>query len=436
LTLAGSASDTLAPSNLVRAFPTALLFPKSAPLIASANIHSFSVENFGQAAVSFQTPSISSSEFSVLSNGCTQPLMPRSSCRVTVQTYPRTEGPYAATLSLSHSASGAPILISLVGNANVAAAEFIPSVRQLAFGEVEVGFSTSRSIELKNTSNQSIQILSVSTASSVFSIAENTCSGLILAKTSCRIKFVFSPSLVGTVSTNVLITHTGASAQTAVPLTGIGAPSSISATVVPNAFDFGVVERREIWEYRYAVLKNTGTKPISLDSFFLRLSNQFQIEHSCASVLEPGKSCLLTVKLYLTDIGEFSNDLDVTASGLRFSLPVKASVVLPLTLMRLNPASIAFGSTEQGQAITKTIAVENLGTKPLWLNEFIVTSGFGQDINACTAVVSPGASCNVTLNLLGASPGVQLGTWTLKANTLLGTYRTKLSGYVTETECP
>lgn len=124
-----------------------------------------------------------------------------------------------------------------VGTANVGSvaapgAYFTPM--SLSFGVEQTGLTTSaQSTVLYNSGTQTLTISSIALQTGTqFAISANTCGGTLAVQASCTVSVTFSPTVIGSLTDNVLFTDTAAGSPQSVPLSGTGITSPLLAQFI------------------------------------------------------------------------------------------------------------------------------------------------------------------------------------------------------------
>ncbi|HXA00004.1 MAG TPA: SBBP repeat-containing protein [Candidatus Dormibacteraeota bacterium] len=171
----------------------------------------------------------------------------------------------------------------------------VASPGSLAFPLQLVGTqSTAQQITITNTSTQSIQILSVTTAGD---FSENDgCIGTLSAGSSCVIHVFFSPTASGQRTGTLTLTDGGVGGPINISLTGQG--SAPAASVSPDTFSFIPVSQGATEGPVPITLTSNGTAPLHISSVALSGTNpgDFSQTNNCVgTVLAVNATCTINV---------------------------------------------------------------------------------------------------------------------------------------------
>ena len=337
--------------NVVGSTDTFLVSAKVAgPLLASSYTVDFghqpsgqvsgaqtiTVTNAGDPGTSISSISLTggnAGEFQVLGGGtCTTGagIAQDGSCTLRVAFAPVSTGVKSTTLRVAPS-SGPALLVTLKGLGDPAPAPAIsvtPGV--LAYGTVTAPAAPSLSTTVRNTGNANLLVGApvIGGTTTDYAVTANTCAaGPVAPGATCTITVTFRPTAIGARTGTLTIPHNATGGQTVVSLTGTGLGSTF--VVSPNPVTFGSFNRNTTKTQTVGV-RNSGT-------IAFRVTNATIVGAQAAAfgvtgpgclntVLQPGKSCNLSVTLRPTAAIGYTATLVVTGDGT--SLPSTVSATL------------------------------------------------------------------------------------------------------------
>lgn len=215
------------------------------------------------------------------------------SAKFIVDFSPGSSGAETGSISLTTSASDAPIVINLVGTGTNASVSVTPS--SASFGDVVIGSDASQQMELKVSGAATIKITKVSTTGTGFSI-----SGLAVPLTlspgkSASFVAAFKPVAAGSESGKISITSTAEDSPLSVDLSGTGASHEASLSVTPTTLSFGGVAIGKSTSEE-VTLKSTGNADVDISRVSVTGSG-FSVSGGGSNVsLAPGQHMAITVK--------------------------------------------------------------------------------------------------------------------------------------------
>ena len=199
----------------------------------------FSISNNGSASLTVEDLVVNGTGYSVI--GLTTPatLAAGQSASFTAEFAPTARGSLAGTVTISSNAPNSPTKVALSGTGVAASLTLTANPGQLAFGSINAGSSSSKSVTVTNTGNTNVTISQI-TANARDVNTSGITTPVALAPGQAKVMNVsFSPTTAENVTGNVTVTSSqGSSAVIAVSGTGVQAalglnPSSVAFGSVP-----------------------------------------------------------------------------------------------------------------------------------------------------------------------------------------------------------
>ncbi len=295
-----------------------------------------------------------------------------------------------------------------------------------AFGEVPVGSSVSKSVQLFNTGNAPLTISNIATTGPL-SVSSN-CPLSLPSRNGCTLAVTFTPvaagAAVGTVS--VYDNATGFPSPQVITFTGSGALPVIQ--ISPAALNFGGVAVGSSSAQGITIF-NTGTATLTVNS--ISAPTPFVVTNHCGSVA-PQSSCKSLVTFTPTSIGPASALLTITdnAGGSPHTLALSGT---GLSASVNVPSALSFGNVMVGTSAVQTLIVTNAGNAALSFTNMSASAPFayGQSgaANTCFgASVAPNASCSVQVTYTPTQTGAASGVLKLYDNALQSPQTVTLTG--------
>lgn len=298
----------------------------------------------------------------------------------------------------------------------------------LTFGATVVGQgSASLDATLSNTGNATLSLVSIGlsgAAAGDFSISGGTCAsgGELAPNASCSVSIGFKPTVVGTRTAALNLSHNASGNISTVDLNGSGSALPQAAiSVSPSSLDFGEVPINMTSPSRTLIVSNSGSGALNFSSIVLAGSNaaQFSLAGSC-SVQVPvaaGGSCTLSVEMLPGRLGPVAAILNLISnagsvavglSGTGAAVPVAAVASYQGLWWNPNESGWGMSVTQHNNMIFAAFYTYDQNGQPVW---YVMSS--------CPL---SGASCNGEIYKVsgGTSPAV---AWngTAKAVASVGT---------------
>lgn len=265
----------------------------------------FTVTNTGQqvsGVVAISLTGMNSQDFSMPTNMCLLlSLQPGQSCQVIVGFQPTATGARTASLVATASPGGsASVTLSGTGFSTTPALVISPTSR--SFGSVVLGATSSSHVFTINNggggTSGTLAINVVGTASSSYSMSNDTCTGVTLgAGASCTLSLSFSPTVPGTAAAT-LIANANPGGSVSSSLTGTGLPPATLA-ISPALFDFGFQPTGVPSRLQTFIISNTGGSPTGTLGTGLtgpHVAEYSVTRNTCAGAsLVPNGSCQIDV---------------------------------------------------------------------------------------------------------------------------------------------
>jgi hypothetical protein len=231
--LLGQGSDTsldVTPSPL--AFGDQAVGTSSAP-------QAVTIQNTGSGNLVVSAINTSSGDYAIAGDGCTGvTVAPGGNCVLQVVFTPSHPGDDPAGLSIASNAAGSPHAISITGRG--LAATYTVDRQSIDFGEQQVGVSSAPvRVTLTNTGNEALQIAALTSTSSEFAIAAETCTALLIpVGQTCYFEVVATVASEHRATGAITISSNGWSSPDTVQLSGTGVvrPVVVIPTLSPSGF--------------------------------------------------------------------------------------------------------------------------------------------------------------------------------------------------------
>ena len=428
--LTGSAS--LPPTPSITVSPAAITFPATTAGSASA-VYSVTAANTGTAALVFSaisTAGTNANDFRIEpTSTCsvTSGVAPGASCRVDLTFRPTVLGSETASLVLTHNATGGSSSVALNGTATAAAAPTIAlSANSLSFGPLEVGTQSAlRTITVTNVGSGVLNISTLAAGGSHvadFSRSGSCQAGMSLSARggNCTLVFSFSPTAVGTRTSNLTIASNNSGGNVTISLAGNATSNIPVATITPAALTFSTQQVGTSSTAQAVTVGNSGGGRLVISSVAISGLHFTQSGNCMGATLAAGQVCTVSVVFAPTASGSLASTLSVAHGAAGSPLSVALAGVgtdLPVPVLQASPSPVTFaGMTAVGQpSAAESITLTNAGPGSLTLgtigtnsSEFVLVGG---TTGGCAAamIIAQSASCTVDVRFSPAAPGARTG---------------------------
>jgi MYXO-CTERM domain-containing protein len=363
----------------------------------------------------------------------TTPLVisPASSTVVMITYTPGAAGMDTGTVAISGNDPANFIdTVSLAGNgvAVVTSPHFVLSPSPVAFGSVNVGSNSNRTLTIENDGSSSgeISLLQITGSDAAQFTLQSVCPGMqscttpimVGAGDSYSLGLRCTPTSAGDKFATLTVTSDASNSPTSVSLTCTGTAPDVSVT--PLSLDFGTVRlgNSSPMPYPTVTVRNLGNATLNYTLSETGHAADFAATPACTTTctLAPGGMTTHSVVFTPQAYGSRAAELRVVSNDpIDATVPVYLAGVGGAGLIEIvSPASgtIAFGDIPAGTTSSpQPLQIRNAGNMTLTLTQLVVTLGNGVFVIDGTVtppniVIAPGASHNVTVT---CSPPAVMG---------------------------
>jgi hypothetical protein len=398
----------------------------------------FTVKNTGQmmtgALGAAALSGSNATDFKIGSDLCAgQTLTVNGTCAIAVVFAPGSTGAKVASLTISGSPGGSTAA-SLTGT-SVGGAAFTITPATHDFGAVLTGNTASQIFVLTNPGGQPTTAPTAAIAgtnAAELTLTANGCTAALPAGGSCMLTVQFAPTSAGAKSASLTITATTGGTATAT-LAGTGVqPGALHIAPVSAAFSsvlVGQASAAQVFTVSNSGGAATGALTASLSGSD---AGQFAIAaDTCSGApLAGAATCTVSVAFRPSARGAKSASLLITGNPSEQVAATLSGTGQIGAQISISPPTGSFGSVAVGATGQQTFTVSNggdlsSGTPAVTLvgadPAFMITT------NGCTAAITGGKSCSVTVQFAPTTAGAKTGMLTVTA-TPGGTASAALSG--------
>jgi hypothetical protein len=381
----------------------------SAALVAVAN-SSVSINNQGPGPLNVSGYSISgvdATSFHTGASNCVAAIRPGGNCYIALTFSNSARGSYAAILTITDDAVGAPQVVALSARAIAPVISLTPS--PLDFGSASGGTIGHGLVAITNNGDAAYHF-SGATATGDFSIPQINCPYPVLPGTSCFIYVDFTPTQPGTRTGTLTVTGDDPSSPDTSVLSGFGIFPT--ANLSQSAVDLGSVLVTTT-ATAAVMITNTGNGPLHFNGYTISDPSFHAGPDTCGAQVAVGASCFITITFNSSTRGSFSANLAISddAAGSPQVVAVSARALAPV--INLTPNPIVFGNVNAGGAGHGVVTITNNGDSTYHFGGATATGDFSIPQINCPYPVQPGTSCFVYVDFTPTQPGARNGTLTV-----------------------
>ncbi|HXZ78760.1 MAG TPA: choice-of-anchor D domain-containing protein [Terriglobales bacterium] len=368
----------------------------------------FTITNTGNAPLTVTNiQSSNSSEFALTQGFGGQINIPAAGSGTNTYTFgvtfsPSAGGTRTATVTITDNASGSPHSVQLTGNGTAPAPGFAISPNSsggaVNFGSQPTGTgSTPITFTITNTGNAPLTINSIQSSNSAeFAINPAVSTPVVVQATTGSNTFnfstVFTPTLKGTRSATLNITHNAAGGSQSVQLTGTGTAAAPGFSITPNSssapVDFGSQAVNTTSSPMIFTVTNNGNAPLNLNSVSSS-SAEFAAALTGQNPVPAGGTTTISVTLKPSGTGLRTGVLNIsdnTSTGLH-KVSLSGTGVVPF--ISISPTSLNFNLQQVNTTSAQLpLTISNSGNGDLLITGLTMTGANPGDF----ATVPAGAS--------------------------------------------
>ncbi|MFZ6647149.1 choice-of-anchor D domain-containing protein [Undibacterium sp. TJN25] len=345
-----------------------------------------------------------------------------ASCTIHAAFKPTVVGARAASISITHNATGGSSTIALNGTGNaVPQASIAVSANSLSFGSVLLNTpSTAQGVTVSNSGQTALNLTAISlsgTNASVFTLG-GTCStqAAVAAGASCSILVQANPTSAGNFSASLNITSNASNGAAAISLSATGAAPLAVVAASPTAVAFGN-QTIGTPATQTVTLTNTGNIAATFTSIAVSGSSDIAIGtgNTCGASLAPGAKCAVPLVFNPSAAAAVTASLAIASNAAAVQVGISGTGTAKATAKPglSDSGSIAFDDTQVGKSsAVHTTTLSNTGTAALKITSLVLGGAQPGDFVlggtcATNATVNPSGSCTVESSFKPSAAGAR-----------------------------
>ena len=272
-----------------------------------------------------------------------------------------------------------------------AAAPAIALSGNLAFGNVTVGQTATRTLTISNTGNATLNVTNIAYPTG---FSGNWNSGSIAAGSSQNVNVTFTPTAAQSFGGNITVGSDATSGINTIAASGTGTPAPTRIVALSGNLAFGNVTVGQT-ATRTLTISNTGNAALNVTS--VSYPSGFSGNWNSGSIAA-GSSTNVTVNFTPNAATNFGGNITVgsdATSGINTIAASGTGTPAPTRIVTL-AGNLAFGNVTVGQSATRTLTISNSGNAALNVSSISYPSGFSGNWNSGN--IAAGSSTNVTVS--------------------------------------
>jgi len=387
----------------------------------------FTLTNTGSASLTVSQLGISGAGYSVSGLSTPSTLAVGGSATFSAVFAPTSAGSLGGTVTISSSAPGSPATVALSGVGVAASVTLSASPNSVAFGSVNAGSSSSKSVTLTNSGNVNVTISQLTVSSKDTSTSGVTIPVTLTPGQSQTLNVNFSPTAAETVSGNITVSTTQGSSAV-ISVSGTGVQAALSMT--PSSASFGNVTVGST-NSQTIQLTNTGNGVLTITQASVTGSGFATNGLTLPLSISPGLSSTFNAECQPTAAGSVSGSITIVSNavGSPSVVSLSGTGVAATELLTFSGNTFSFGNVDTGSSSTQTETITNTGNSNVQISQ-IAVSGAGYSLSGASTPITLTPSQKLTFSVIfsPATVGSLSGIVTVSSNATGSPSSISLSG--------
>ena len=363
--------------------------------VGASATQSVTISNTGTASVNISSATISGPGFTVVGGNPLTSVPVGQSVTVQMQFAPVTMGPASGTLKVTSDASNSPLSIELTGNGLEEAMAISPA--SVNFSNVTVGQTSSQSVTLTNSGNQSLTINLATLSGADFGMSGLALPKTIAAGANIQFSVSFRPTSTASETGSIVFTDNAADSPQTLVLTGSALANGSTLSVNPGSFNFNNVAVNSSSQQTFT-LTNSGNVTVTINNVSTTGGGFSSAGLASGQQIAAGATTMFTATFAPTTPGAASGTVTITSNATNPTLTIPLSGTGTQGALSASPASINFGAVLEGASASVPVKLTNTGTSAVSITAHSITgAGFTLTGWSAPASLGPGQTTNFTV---------------------------------------
>lgn len=396
-------------------------------LVNGHSTQAVTIQNSGQSDMQISQIAVSGAGFSV--SGVATPVTVPAGQSMALQTTfaPTAAGTAAGAITVTSDAVNPTSNVALSGSGVGATYTMSLAPASISFGNINVGSSTSQTVQLSNTGNTSVTVTQVTASGAGVSVSGVALPLTLGASQSVAMTVGYAPTASGATAGGITVTNNdGVNVSEAV--TGTGAQAAINVT--PSSASFGSVVSGNT-NSQTIQIKNSGNASLTISQATVTGAGFSITGLTLPQTLAAGQIGNFNVQYAPQGGGNVSGAVSIVSNAPNSptSVALSGTGVAATYTINVNPASLSFGSVNDGSSATQGFTVTNTGNSNVAISGLNLTgSGYSILSGAGAVTLSPNQSTSVSVQFAPTAAGSATGGVNIASNATGSTSSVSLSG--------
>ena len=387
----------------------------------------FTLTNTGATSLTISQLSVSGAGYSLSGLATPSTIAAGASATFSALFAPTTAGSLPGTITITSNAPGSPSTVALSGTGVAGTVTLSANPTSLAFGNVNAGTTSSKSVTLTNSGTANVTISQVTVSGKDVTTSGVTTPVTLAPGQNQTLNVAFKPTAAETVSGNVTVTTTQGT-NTVVSVSGTGVQAAISLT--PSSANFGSVTVGAPNSQTIQVT-NSGNAVLTVTQANVTGTGFSTTGLTLPLSINPGLSSTFNAQYQPASAGSASGSITIVSNAATSPsvVALTGTGVAASQVLSLSTNSVSFGNVNTGTNSTQTVTVTNTGNSNVQISQ-IAASGAGFSLSGAGAPVTLTPSQKLTISVIFSPTvaGSASGSVTITSNATGSPATISLSG--------
>ena len=387
----------------------------------------FTLTNTGATSLTISQLSVSGAGYSLSGLATPSTIAAGASATFSALFAPTTAGSLPGTITIISNAPGSPSTVALSGTGVAGTVTLSANPTSLAFGNVNAGTTSSKSVTLTNSGTANVTISQVTVSGKDVTTSGVTTPVTLAPGQNQTLNVAFKPTAAETVSGNVTVTTTQGT-NTVVSVSGTGVQAAISLT--PSSANFGSVTVGAPNSQTIQVT-NSGNAVLTVTQANVTGTGFSTTGLTLPLSINPGLSSTFNAQYQPASAGSASGSITIVSNAATSPsvVALTGTGVAASQVLSLSTNSVSFGNVNTGTNSTQTVTVTNTGNSNVQISQ-IAASGAGFSLSGAGAPVTLTPSQKLTISVIFSPTvaGSASGSVTITSNATGSPATISLSG--------
>ena len=357
----------------------------------------FTLTNTGSASLTISQLSVSGAGYSLSGLATPSSIAAGASAIFSATFAPTTAGSLPGTITITSNAPNSPSTVGLSGTGVTGTVILTANPTSLAFGNVNAGVTSSKSVTLINSGTGNVTISQITVSAKDVTTSGVTTPITLTPGQSKVMTVAFTPTAKETVSGNVTVTNT-LGMNTVVAVSGTGVQAGISLT--PSSANLGSVTVGAT-NSQTIQIGNPGNGVLTITQANVTGAGFSVTGLTLPLSINPGLTSTFNAQFHPSTAGSASGSISIVsnAAGSPSVVALTGTGVTATQVLSVNTTSLSFGSVNTGTSTTQTVSVTNTGNANVQISQ-IAVSGAGYSLSGASTPITLTPSQKLSFNVI------------------------------------